>query len=121
AIIVYTMMSTRISRSGGDYVWVSRAFGGWLGGSLGWLGGPLALMGYYGQTLAYEGLVALTGVVAIGTVAVSLGYQNMLPLALTGTAGANVAAQFMIATLMFAILVLVNIFRPKVGFKIVTV
>ena len=66
-IIVYSMMTTRVSRTGGDYVWVSRVYGGFFGG-------PLSFMGYTLETMAYIALIALAAVVAIGSVGVSLGY-----------------------------------------------
>ena len=72
-IIVYTMMTTRISRTGGDYVWVSRVYGGFFGGSL-------SFMGYTLETMAYLALIALAAVVAIGSVGLSLGYESMLKL-----------------------------------------
>ena len=43
-IIVYTIMNRKVPRSGGDYIWTSRIFGGLLGGSI-------AFMGYTLETL----------------------------------------------------------------------
>ncbi|MGD0422444.1 MAG: APC family permease [Candidatus Bathyarchaeia archaeon] len=114
-VIVYTMMTTRISRTGGDYVWVSRVFGGFFGGSL-------SFMGYTLETMAYLALIALAAVVAIGSVGVSLGYSNMLPLALPGNIpGSNLAAQVVIGAVVFALLILVNLVKPRLGYKVVAV
>ena len=55
-IVVYTMMTSRVSRTGGDYVWVSRVYGGFFGG-------PLSFMGYTLETMAYMALIALAAVV----------------------------------------------------------
>jgi amino acid transporter len=114
-IIVYSMMTTRVSRTGGDYVWVSRVYGGFFGG-------PLSFMGYTLETMAYIALIALAAVVAIGSVGVSLGYSNMLPLALPGNIpGANLAGQFLIAALVFLVLIVINVFKPKLGYKVVAI
>jgi len=114
-VIVYTMMTTRISRTGGDYVWVSRVYGGFFGGAL-------SFMGYTLETLAYLALIAIAAVVAIGSVGVSLGYSNMLPLALPGNvSGSNLAAQVIIAAVVFAILIAVNLLKPKLGYKVVAI
>jgi amino acid transporter len=114
-IIVYTMMTTRVSRTGGDYVWVSRVYGGLFGG-------PLSFMGYTLETMAYMALIALAAVVAIGSVGVSLGYSNMLPLALPGNIpGANLAGQFLIAAIVFVVLIAINVFKPKLGYKVVAI
>jgi amino acid transporter len=114
-IIVYSMMTTRISRTGGDYVWVSRVYGGFFGG-------PLSFMGYTLETMAYLALIALSAVVAIGSVGVAMGYQNMLGLALPGNiSGANLVAQFIIAAIVFAAIIAVNLVKPKVGYKLVAV
>jgi amino acid transporter len=114
-IIVYTMMTTRVSRTGGDYVWVSRVYGGLFGG-------PLSFMGYTLETMAYMALIALAAVSAIGSVGVNLGYMNMLPLALPGNIpGANLAGQFLIAAIVFAVLIAINVFKPKLGYKVVAV
>ena len=114
-VIVYTMMTTRISRTGGDYVWVSRVYGGFFGGAL-------SFMGYTLETLAYLALIAIAAVVAIGSVGVSLAYSNMLPLALPGSVpGSNLPAQAAIAALVFAVLIAVNLLKPKLGYKVVAI
>ena len=114
-IIVYTMMTTRVSRTGGDYVWVSRVYGGAFGG-------PLSFMGYTLETMAYMALIALAAVFAIGSVGVSLGYSNMLPLALPGNIpGANLAGQFLIAAAVFVVLIAINVVKPKLGYKVVAI
>jgi amino acid transporter len=114
-IIVYTMLTTRISRTGGDYVWVSRAFGGLLGGSL-------AFMGFTCETLSFMSLIALSGVFSIGSVGVQLGYQGMLSLALPGNVpGSDPTLQFTVAILMFATLLAINWFKPSASFKIVSI
>jgi amino acid transporter len=114
-IIVYTMMTTRVSRTGGDYVWVSRTYGGFFGG-------PLSFMGYTLETMAYMALIALAAVAAIGSVGVNLGYMNMLQYALPGNIpGANQAGQFIIAAIVFAVLIAINVFKPKLGYKVVAI
>jgi amino acid transporter len=114
-IVVYTMMTTRVSRTGGDYVWVSRVYGGFLGG-------PLSFMGYTLETMAYMALIALAAVFAIGSVGVSLGYSNMLSLALPGDLpGSNQVGQFLIAALVFVVLIVINVVKPKLGYKVVAV
>lgn len=114
-IIVYTMLTTRIPRTGGDYVWVSRVFGGMWGGSF-------ALMGYIFESIAFGALLALTAVFTIGSVGVSLGYQNMLSLALPGNVpGSNPTLQFVVAVIIFIIAVLVPMFKPKAGFQMMAI
>lgn len=114
-IVVYTMMTNRVSRTGGDYVWVSRVYGGLFGGSL-------ALMGYTLESFAYLALIALAAVTAIGSVGVALGNSSMLGLALPGNVpGANLAAQFIVAAVIFAAIIAVNFFKPRAGYKLVAV
>ncbi|MFP3215416.1 MAG: amino acid permease [Candidatus Micrarchaeota archaeon] len=114
-IIVYTIMNRKVPRTGGDYIWTSRIFGGLLGGSI-------AFMGYTLETLAYLALIALSTVFAIGSVGVALGNMSFLGLALPGNMpGAAVGLQFLIAAIIFALLIAVNIFKPKWGYKIVTI
>ena len=110
-LVVYTMMTTRVSRTGGDYVWVSRVYGGFFGGAL-------SFMGYTLETIVYLALITLATVSAIGSAGVALGYSNMLPLALPGNVpGANVVGQFAIAAIIFAVLIAANALRPKAGYK----
>ncbi len=114
-IIVYTILTQKIPRTGGDYVWISRNLGGLFGSAI-------TLMGFTLQTLAFLALTVLTTIFAIGSVGVSLGYMSFLPLALPGNmAGSNPMSQFILGSLIFTILVIINVLRPRIGFKIVSV
>ncbi len=119
-IIVYTMMTQRIPRTGGDYVWLSRTFGGFWGSALSFMGPAL-------ETMAYLALIVLSTVFAIGAVGLSLGFENCgiaacLGLALPGNLpGSAQTAQFALGVIIFAALIGVNIWRPKYGYKLVTV
>ncbi len=113
-MIIYTMMSRRISRTGGDYVWITRTFGGIVGG-------PLAFTAFIANTLTFLALIVLTTVFAIGSVGLSLGNSSFLGLALPGTiSGSNPTSQFVVGALTFAALIGLNIVRPKWGFKVVS-
>jgi amino acid transporter len=113
-IIIYTMMTERIPRTGGDYVWVSRSLGGFVGN-------VSALFGYTVGNLPYASLIALSAVFAIGSSGVALGYSNLLGLALPGNvAGANTPSQFLLAAAIVVILVAINIVRPKIAYKMIS-
>jgi len=119
-VVVYTMMTQRIPRTGGDYVWLSRMFGGFWGGSLAFMGPAL-------ETMAYLALITLSTIFAIGSVGTSLGYTSCgittcLGLALPGNIpGADVLSQFILGVAIFGLLIAVNIWRPKWGYRIVSV
>ena len=114
-MIVYTMMSRRVSRTGGDYVWLSRSLGGFVGSTI-------TFMGITVETMPYLALIALSAVFAIGTVGLSLGFPGMLGLALPGNiAGADPLSQFLLATGMIVVLIVVNIIKPRLGFKLISV
>jgi amino acid transporter len=119
-IILYTMMTQRIPRTGGDYVWLTRTFGGWLGGSLAFMGPAL-------ETMAYLALITLSTIFAIGSVGTSLGYTSCgitscLGLALPGNIqGADVVSQFILGAVIFAAMIGLNIARPKWGYRLVSV
>ncbi len=79
-------------------------------------------MGYTLETLAYLALIALAAVVAIGSVGVSLGYSNMLPLALPGSVpGSNLAAQVIIAATSLCYSHSSQPPEAKVGYKVVAI
>lgn len=112
-IIVYTIMTRRLPRTGGDYVWTSRTFGGFIGGSF-------SFMGYTLETLAYLALIALSAVFAIGSVAVALGSTNLSGLSLPASSGGNALQQFIVGAVVFTVLIAINIFSPKSGYKLVS-
>lgn len=112
--IVYTMLSRRVSRTGGDYVWLSRSLGGFLGSTV-------TFMGITVETMPYLALISLSAVFAVGSVGLSLGYLSMTGLALPGNiSGAAPFSQFLLASTFVFLLVLINILRPSFGFKIIS-
>jgi amino acid transporter len=116
-IVVYTMMTRRLSRTGGDYIWVSRIYGGLFGSALGF-------MGYTVETLAYLALIALSAVFAIGSVGLFFypASKTALGLALPGNlTGSTPYLQAVIGIVVFAILIAINIFRPRYGYRLVSV
>ena len=110
-VIVYTMMSRRFPRTGGDYVWLSRTFGGFWGSSL-------SFWGYTMETTAFLALVIILLDYAIGSVGLAMFgagatfYYNFFSTPVT---------QFEVGAILFTILIAVNILRPKAGFTIVSV
>lgn len=114
-IIIYTIMTQRMARTGGDYVWVSRTLGGFFGN-------VIALPGYTLGNLPYASLIALSAVFAIGSVGVSLGNMSFLGLALPGNiSGANTTLQFAVASAILIILMAINILRPKIAYKLISI
>ena len=114
-MIVYTMMSRRISRTGGDYVWLSRSLGGFVGSTI-------TFMGITVETMPYLALIALSAVFAIGTVGLSLGFPNMIGLTLPGNLpGADPSSQFLLAAAMIVALISLNMIRPRLGFKLISI
>jgi amino acid transporter len=115
-IAIYTIMSRRYPRSGGDYVYVSRNLGGPLGS-------VLSFIGYTTETTAYLALIAVSTVFAIGAVGLFFTFDPIL-LGLsvpTGTGGPSLPAyQFLVGATIFTVLILINILKPKAGFKLVS-
>jgi amino acid transporter len=114
-IVVYTMLSTRLARTGGDYVWVSRNVNGAVGSVMTFAGWTMGNMPYFSLT-------ALSAVFALGSVGVVLGNSNFLQLSLPSTtAGSAPFLQFFIAAGMILALILINVFKPNWGFKLVSI
>ncbi len=112
-MVVYTIMTRRLPRTGGDYVWTSRAFGGFVGSTV-------SFMGYTIETMAFMALIAFSTVLAIGAVLVQLGYSQYLDLAIPINFGGSAIPQFALGAVIYTILILLNILRPKYGFKLVS-
>ena len=116
-IIIYTIMTQRMARTGGDYVWVSRTLGGFLGN-------VLALPGYTLGNLPYASLIALSAVFAIGSVGVFFfpSSTTLLGLALPGNiSGAMPSLQFALASAILIVLMIINILRPKIAYKLISI
>ncbi|WP_243679240.1 amino acid permease [Vulcanisaeta distributa] len=62
-VIVYSLLTTLIPRTGGDYVWLTRAFGP----RVAWLVNGL-VMAFVIQALAYYALIAIAGVFQLESV-----------------------------------------------------
>jgi amino acid transporter len=120
-VIVYTMMSRRFPRTGGDYVWLSRTFGGFFGSTL-------SFWGYTMETLAFLALVAVLTDFAIGSVGVTMVFSYY---GYTGTGAvpffnwfnffSDPTTQFVAGAVPFSAVILLNIWKPKAGYKLVTI
>ncbi len=118
-IVIYTFISRRYPRAGGDYVFVSRNLGGPIGS-------VAAFVGYTAETTAYLALIVLSTVFAIGTVGYFFNTSSQLFVGLLTPSGAYPGApaaplnQFLLGAAIFAILIGINVLKPKAGFKVVT-
>jgi amino acid transporter len=114
-MIVYTMMTQRMPRTGGDYVWISRTFGGFVGS-------VATLMGFTLADIPYLSLLCLTAVFSVGSVALVEGYGSFISLALPpNVSGSNPIFQFLLAGGILTVLVIINLVRPKIAYKLVSV
>jgi len=116
-IAVYTIMSRRMPRTGGDYVWMSRTFGGPVGS-------VLSFMGYTTETTAYLALIVLSTVFAIGSVGIFFYATNATLFGLavpSDVPGSLPLDQFVVGALIFALLIAINIVRPKAGYRLVSI
>lgn len=115
SMYIYTMLQRRVPRTGGDYVWMSRQMGGLWGSAIGLTGACL-------NFIAFVAIIILSAVFAIGSVGVALGHPNFLGLALPGNVtGSDPLLQFIVGSVMFAVLIGINIFSPRYAVRISTV
>ncbi len=119
-IVIYTVLTRRYPRAGGDYVFVSRNLGGPIGS-------VASFMGYTCETTAYLALIALSTVFAIGAVGLFFSPSSSFYLGLATPQGAYPGApatpgsQFLIGALIFVVLIGINIVRPKAGYRLVSI
>jgi len=119
-IVIYTMMSRRYPRAGGDYVFVSRNLGGPVGS-------VASFVGYTAETTAYLALITLSTVFAIGTVGLFFSSSSSTYLGLATPSNAYPGApalpsdQFLLGASIFVILIAINILKPKAGYKLVSI
>jgi amino acid transporter len=119
-IVIYTVLTRRYPRAGGDYVFVSRTLGGPIGSIA-------SFMGYTCETTAYLALIAVLTVFAIGNVGLFFSPSSSLYFGLATPqnaypgAPANSAYQFLIGALILVVLIGINIIRPKAGYRLVSI
>jgi glutamate:GABA antiporter len=113
-LILYTMMSRRFPRAGGDYVWLSRIFGGFSGSTL-------SFWGYTMETLAFIALVAILLSESIGGVGATMGFNYGFSTTSWTVLFDGGYWQFMVGAVAFTIIIALNMLRPKAGYKFVTV
>jgi glutamate:GABA antiporter len=120
-VIVYTMMSRRFPRTGGDYVWISRTFGGFFGSTL-------SFWGYTMETLAFLALVAVLTDFAIGSVGATMVYtyygytgSGAVPIFNWFNFFSDPTTQFLAGAIPFSAVILLNIWKPKAGYKLVSI
>jgi len=113
-IVLYTMMSRRYPRAGGDYVWLSRTFGGFSGSTL-------SFWGYTMETLAFIALVAILLDYAIGGVGATMGFNYGFPTTSWTSLFEGGFWQFVVGAVAFSLVILLNVVKPKAGYRFVTV
>jgi len=110
---VYTYFVTKIPRTGGDYVWVSRTLNGGFGATM-------ALMLSI-QSLSYLALTAFFASQAIQTVLNEIGELNgNQALVNIGNALAQPIPSFILALVVFGIIIGINVVKARWGFSLVS-
>lgn len=113
-VFLYTFFIIEIHRTGGDYVWLSRKLSGKIGSIMG--------IAIAFNMPPYFALSAFFSVSAITTVLSVIGSLNNQPYLVTAsnTIFANDAFIYVLAAVAFAIVIGINILRPKLGFTLVS-
>jgi len=113
---VYTHFITKVPRTGGDYVWLSRFLNGYVGSIM----AILLLV----ESTAYFALTAFFASTAINNVLTEMGvlYNNqaMVNLANQVNPYTDPLIAFAIGALVFGIIIALNILRARWGFKLIT-
>lgn len=123
-LVLYTLLTMRIGRTGGDYVWISRALGGGIGVTM--------AISFMIETTAYFALISFFAASAINAVLFTIGSVDKIPslvylannVFVDPYAGSLTLIQrvifYGIAALSFIILIGINIASAKLGYKVVT-
>ncbi|MQL54416.1 amino acid permease [Acidianus ambivalens] len=112
--IMYTLLSYRIPRTGGDYVWISRILNGPLGVVM-----AFALML---ESTAFFALVAFFFSCAVGTVLSTIGTMDGISslVSLSTTLKLPVYS-YLLGAVLFGVIIALNIFKAKWGYTLVTI
>ncbi|BFH74099.1 APC family permease [Sulfurisphaera javensis] len=122
-IIVYTIMTLKIRRTGGDYVWISRVIDGRLGSIL--------ALSYLIQSTAFFAIIAFFSASSVNSVLCTIGImthnQGLISLAnnvFVNPYGNVTLTQriifYVISAIFFGIVIAINIRKAKWGFTLVT-
>ncbi|AWR95142.1 APC family permease [Acidianus brierleyi] len=121
-IIVYTIMTSKISRTGGDYIWISRNLSGGIGSIM-------AIM-YLIQSASFFAIISFFSGASINSTLTTIGQVDKIPdlLYLANTIFVNPYNAPIINRLIFygisasffIIIILLNITKSRWGFSIVT-
>lgn len=113
-IIVYSIMTQRISRTGGDYIWISRTFGSFVGS-------VVTLAGWTLADVPFVSFTCLSAVMAIGSVGVARGFGDFVALAYPpNVPGANAILQFLVGIVILAVLVTISVLKPRLGYRTIS-
>jgi amino acid transporter len=114
-IIIYSIMTQRMARTGGDYIWISRTFGSFIGS-------VVTLAGWTLADVPFVSFTCLSAVMSIGSVAVALGYWDFIALAYPpNVEGANPMLQLVVGVVILAVLVTLGVLKPRLGYKTISV
>ncbi|BBD72399.1 amino acid permease [Sulfodiicoccus acidiphilus] len=121
---IYTVLSKRIPRTGGDYVWISRTLGGGIGTVMA-LAVMIESLAYFAITAYFASSALNTVFWTIGTLdkSTSLLYlaNNVIvnPFAVTPTLGQSMII-YGVSAAIFGVIIGLNIVKAKWGYSIVT-
>jgi len=111
---MYTALASKIPRTGGDYIWISRILNGPLGVVM-----AFALML---ESTAFFALVAYFFSSAVGTVISTIGSLDGISslVSLSSTLSAPIYS-YLLGAVLFGVIIAFNIFRAKWGYALVSI
>ncbi|EWG07668.1 MAG: amino acid transporter [Candidatus Aramenus sulfurataquae] len=112
-LLLYTFFIKEIHRTGGDYVWLSRKLSGKVGAVMG-----IALAFNMPPFFALSAFFSVAAISTTLTVIGTLNHQEFLVNA--SNVFNNEWVDYAIAAVAFAVVVAINVFRPKWGFSLVS-